>query len=385
MKKYSKTPLVLLLASVLVVTLSSGAREDSAGGRDDLGPLLETFELIRERYYDPEALEKEELLKGAIEGVLKELPDDYNAVYDEEEYDEYQNKMEGDYVGVGMEIGTRDDSVEVVSVFPGTPAARSGLRPGDVILAVEGESMEKSSVQDVTDAIKGEKGTDVTLRVEGTEGKPREVVLTRKEISISPVELEFAAEGKIAVLDVNLFNRKTPEELEERLKDLEKRKGLAGYILDLRNNSGGLLNSALSVASKFVDEGLITELESPDDNKEYESSGNDLPNLPLAVLIDEGTASASELVAAAVRGNGVGVLVGRNSFGKGLVQTTHDVGGGLKVKISSSRYLTPNGKGIPDDGLKPDIEVSNWREDLGTAVRWIEEQSGDGTSRETGG
>ncbi|MFW6190922.1 MAG: S41 family peptidase, partial [Candidatus Bipolaricaulota bacterium] len=237
----------------------------------------------------------------------------------------------------------------------------------------------------VTDAIKGEKGADVTLRVEGTEGKPREVVLTRKEISISPVELEFAAKGKIAVLDVNLFNRKTPEELEERLKDLEKRKGLAGYILDLRNNSGGLLNSALSVASKFVDEGLITELESPDDNKEYESSGNDLPNLPLAVLIDEGTASASELVAAAVRGNGVGVLVGRNSFGKGLVQTTHDVGGGLKVKISSSRYLTPNGKGIPDDGLKPDIEVSNWREDLETAVRWIEEQSGDGTSRETGG
>lgn len=376
MKRSFKILLVVLFVPFLVITTPSGAQEDSAGSQDDLGPVLEAFKLIQERYYDPEALEKGELIQGAIEGMLEELPDNYNVVYDKEEYEEYQKEIEGNYVGVGMEIAARGDAVEVVSRFPGTPAARSGIGPGDVILAVAGKSTEGMSVQDVSDEIKGKKGTEVTLRVEGSEGEPREVTLTRTKISIPPVELKFVADGEIALLDVNLFSRQTPEELEGRLKNLENGKELTGYILDLRNNSGGLLGSAVSVASEFVDEGLITELKSPNSSQEFESSGNDLPNLPLVVLINDGTASASELVAAAIRGNDMGILVGRDSFGKGLVQTTHEVSGGLKVKISSSRYLTPGGKGIPDEGLNPDIEASSRSDDLKTAVKWIEERHG---------
>ncbi len=377
MRKNAKVWLVFLLVPVLVLAVSSRAKRDSGGNSEDLRPVLEAYELIRERYYAPDSLDEKEILKAAIEGMLDELPDDYNVVYDEEEYKEYQEELEGNYVGVGMEITARNDAIEVVARFPDTPAAQGGIEPGDLILSVDGKSTEDMSVGDVSDAIKGEAGTEVDLLIGDPGGGDREITLTRKEITIPAVELEFTNEGKIAVLDVNLFSQVTPKELASRLKELQGGREVMGYILDLRNNSGGLLNSALSVASQFVDEGLITELESPDGNKEYETSGNSITNLPLVVLINEGTASASELVAAAIRGNGMGVLAGRNSFGKGLVQTTHNVGDGLKVKISSARYLTPEGKRIPEEGLEPNLETSDAEEDLKVAINWIKERRGE--------
>ncbi|MBS3766404.1 PDZ domain-containing protein, partial [Candidatus Bipolaricaulota bacterium] len=159
MRKNAKVWLVFLLVPVLVLAVSSRAKRDSGGSSEDLRPVLEAYELIRERYYDPDSLDEKEILKAAIEGMLDELPDDYNVVYDEEEYKEYQEELEGNYVGVGMEITAQNDAIEVVSRFPGTPSAQGGIEPGDLILSVDGKSTEDMSVGDVSDAIKGEAGT----------------------------------------------------------------------------------------------------------------------------------------------------------------------------------------------------------------------------------
>ncbi len=371
---------LILFVSVLLVLVTIAAavgQKKENETRKALQPVIDAYELIQENYYDREALDREKLLEAAVEGMLEELPDDYNELYDEAEYSRYQRELEGNYVGVGMEIAKRDDLIKVVARFPGSPADRAGIRAGDVLLSIDGKSTEGMSVAEVSSAIEGEAGTKVVLKVRGPNEAETEVTLTREEITIPPVEFEYSADGRIALLDINLFNEATPGELGKELKKITNDGGIVGFVIDLRNNSGGLLNSALSVASKFVDSGLITELVGPEgESREYNSSGNSVPNYPIAVLVNEGTASASELVAAAVRDHDMGVLVGRNTFGKGLVQTTHPVGNGFKLKISSYKYLTPDGESIPEDGLKPDLATADPAADLDKAISWVLEHEG---------
>ncbi|MBS3787409.1 S41 family peptidase [Candidatus Bipolaricaulota bacterium] len=374
MNKLSKTKWVFLLPIVLAVvciTLQVPG-EDQRPVSDELEPVREAYDLILEKYYEPESLDKEAIIQGAIEGMVDQLPDEYNAVYSKEEYDEYLKRQEGNYTGIGMEIEKSGDRVRVVSVFPDTPASRNGLTSGDVILEVDENSTEDMTYREVFDALEGEQGSTLRVTVKHPSGREEKIRLTRAEIKITPVELNLLEEEKIALIDINLFNKQTAKELQKVLNRVENEE-LTGYVLDLRNNSGGWLSSAINVASQFVDSGLITKTVGQDGVREYESRGNSNPNLPLAVLINDGTASASELVAGAISDQEMGILLGRKSFGKGLVQTTHTVGQGIRVKISSSEYLTPEGNKLDQKGLTPDIKSEEWEEDLTRALEWIKE------------
>ncbi|MFB6214915.1 MAG: S41 family peptidase, partial [Candidatus Bipolaricaulia bacterium] len=330
MNKILRRKWVFLIPVVLLVCFTFQVPgEDHRSVDNELKPVREAYKLILNNYYHPESLDKDELIQGAIEGMLDQLPDEYHGVYSQEEYKKYRRRHEGNYVGIGMQIEKSGDRVRVVSVFPDTPASRNGLRSGDVILEVDGKSTGDMTFTEAFDALEGERGTTVKVKVRHPNEGEETVNLTRTRIEITPVELKLLEEGKIALIDINLFNQKTAQELEDLFNRIDSDE-LTGYVLDLRNNSGGWLNSAIKVASQFVDSGLITKTVGRDGTREYESRGNDNPNLPLAVLINEGTASASELVAGAIRDQGMGVLVGRRSFGKGLVQTTHTVGRGIR-------------------------------------------------------
>ncbi len=376
MNANSRNKWVFLIPVVLLVCLTFQVPgEDHRPENGELKPVQEVYRLILNNYYDPESINKEELIRGAIEGMLDRLPDEYHEVYTQEEYKEYRRRQEGNYVGIGMEIEKSGDRVRVVSVFPDTPASRNGLTSGDVILEVDGKSTRDLSFTEVFEALDGEEGTTVRITVRHSGDREETIRLIRKKIEITPVELKLIEEGKIALIDINLFNQQTARELEQVFNKIDNEK-LIGYVLDLRNNSGGWLNSAIKVASQFVDRGLITKTVGPDGTREYESRGNANPNLPLVVLINDGTASASELVAGAIRDHGMGVLIGRRTFGKGLVQTTHTVGRGIRVKLSTSEYLTPGETRLNEKGLAPDVKSEERSEDLTRAIEWIREHRG---------
>jgi len=366
----------LLIPAILIMALSiQSYPKDGTSIDEDLKPVLEAYELILNRYYDPESLSREKLIQGAIEGMLDQLPDRYDVMYTNQGYKQYREKQDGNYVGLGMEVEKSGDRIRVVATFPGTPASRSSIAPRDIILTVDGKSTKDMTFQETFDALGGEEGTEVELQIKHHDGSEETIALVRKKIIIPPVELELLDGERVALIDINLFNDETPNKLQESLKQLETKK-LSGYIVDLRNNSGGWLNSAIEVASQFVDAGIITKTVGKDKVTEFDSRGNTIPNLPLVVLINKGTASASELVAGAIQDHEMGVLVGQNSFGKGLVQTIHTITGDLKIKLSTAKYLTPEGDSVNEKGLTPDIKTDQQNKDLDVAIRWIHERRG---------
>ena len=367
----------LLPVLIIILTLSIFTCTAEAQPKDEaIKPIEEAYRLIVEKYYKPESIDKEELIREAISGMLDHLPDKHNSVFTKKGYRDYRDSQEGTYVGVGMEIARKDDQIIVLATFPGTPAAKSILAPQYVIQSVEGKPTSEMSFEEVSSSIKGKKGTSVRLKVKSPEGKEKAITLTRQKVNIPSVEFDYLTDEKIGLIDINRFNSGAPGELKKALKKSEKL-DVGGYILDLRDNPGGSLNSAIEIASHFVDEGLITKLVSPDEkDKTFKTQGNKNPNLPMAILINDSSASASELVAGALRDHGMAVLVGRNSYGKGLVQTTHTINHGFKIKLSTAEYITPAGNKVQGEGLIPDIKSSKRADDLDLAISWINSHRG---------
>lgn len=338
-----------------------------------LEPLVEAYRLIQEEYVHPDSLNKRKLVMGAIQGMLKELPDPYNSVYNRKKYQEFKNQLQGNYTGIGMEVSYENNRLKVIAPFPGSPASQAGIKAKDTILTINGRPTEEMNLDQAVQAIRGKPGTTVDLIVRHSNGERGSLSLTRRRIQIPPVELKTIPKDSVVILDINLFNKRTINELNEALHSVSTT-NIEGYIIDLRNNPGGLLQAAVSVASKFIDSGLITTIRNPDREIQYQTKGNSLTNHPIAVLINGGTASASEIVASAIQDHQAGILVGRKTFGKGLVQTIHQIGYQLRVKISSSSYVTPSGDPVPPTGLTPDIHSTQRSKDLKNALHWINRQ-----------
>ncbi|WP_409270361.1 S41 family peptidase [Neobacillus sp. SCS-31] len=365
-----KRPVFILLL-VLVVVLASGitafalsfGKETQPiviGGnseREEFEKLYRAYDTLKKGYY--EDIDEDKVISGAINGMVQALDDPYSTYMDEKDAKEFQHSVSSSFEGIGAEIQEKDGYIMIVSPLKGSPAEKAGLKPKDIVLMVDGKSIQGMSSTQAVMLIRGEKGTKVELTIQrpGVEGTIK-VPIIRDEIPIETVHGEMVGDG-IAKVQITTFSTHTSKELVDTLNGLQK-EGMKGLVLDLRQNPGGLLEQAVAISSMFVPEGkLLFKVEERNGMvKEYKSKNEGNPDFPLVVLIDSGSASASEILAGAVKESAGVPLVGEKTFGKGTVQTVQDFPDGSNVKFTTAKWLTPNGNWIHKKGIEPDYKVA---------------------------
>lgn len=326
-------------------------------------PFWETWDIVHEQFVD-QPVDSLALMRGAIKGMLEALGDRHTSYMTPEEFSKANESLEGEYEGIGAWVDITGDYVEVVSPMRGSPAAEAGLLPNDKIIGIDGEDMTGIPGDLVLKRILGPTGTDVTLTIRRGDDI-FDVTITRAKITVPTVEYEML-EDDIAYIGLYNYGEKTTQQLRAALQDLLAQNP-QGLILDLRGNGGGFLNTAIQVVSEFISDGVVMFEQFGDgETLTYEAiPGGLATDIPLVVLVDEGTASASEITAGAIQDRGRGVLVGATTFGKGSVQswiTLQNNAGGVRVTIA--RWLTPNGRQISEIGLEPDFIVEMTPEDF---------------------
>ncbi|MFQ4139295.1 carboxyl-terminal processing protease CtpC [Nodosilinea sp. PGN35] len=317
------------------------------------------WDAVRTEYLGRNYTNQEEAY-GAIREMLETLQDPYTRFMDPEEFRSMQIDTSGELTGVGIQISQDEETKEIVVVAPieDTPAFDAGIRPQDVILAIDGESTEGMELNDAVSKIRGTVGSEVTLTIRRGD-EELEVPMVRARIEIHPVRYNVQAgpEGQVGYIRLTQFSANAAEEMSEAIEDLESQ-GVTGYILDLRSNPGGLLYSSIDIARMWIDSGIIVSTVNRQGVVDEETANSRaLTDKPLVVLVDGGSASASEILSGALRDNERALLVGTRTFGKGLVQSVRSLGDGSGVAITVAKYLTPNGTDINKNGITPDISV----------------------------
>jgi len=346
----------------------------------------EVYRLIRSYYFRTDEVSTEALVEGAIKGMIEALDDPYSEFMSAEDFQRWQEGLHGEFTGVGIEISLRQGKAVIISPLPDTPAERAGLRPGDIIVKVDGESIREWNMDRITSAIRGDEGTEVTLTVERDEQEPKDFVLQRARIRIQPVITTLLEEAPVAHIRMSRMSRDAAQELGAALAQLPHEE-LEGVILDLRRNPGGYLIAAVQSAAHFLEHNsvVLTTVGPAYGERTYRSRGNGDFGLPLVVLIDEGSASASEVLAGALQDHGKAVVIGRTSFGKGIIQElVTEFPDGSVIKLTTSEYYTPAGNPVHEKGITPDIEVVRNRDteapdedpDIEAALQWIRENAG---------
>ncbi len=320
-------------------------------------PFWEVWDIIHDQYVDP--VNDLELMRGAIRGMLEALGDPHTSYMDPDEYRQATIPLEGEYEGIGAWVDPEGEYLTIISPMPDSPAERAGLRPGDQIIAVDGEDMTGVDGNLVIRRVLGPAGTSVSLTVRRESGgEPFTVEIVRESITIPSVEARML-EGDIAYIRLFNFGDQTTQDLRAALRELQA-DDPSGLILDLRGNGGGFLSTSVEVASEFLSDGLVL-IERFGDGSEQRypvQDGGLATDIPLVILIDGGTASASEIVAGAIQDQERGLLVGETSFGKGSVQNWVPLDGGEgAVRVTIARWYTPDGREISELGLTPDVMV----------------------------
>jgi carboxyl-terminal processing protease len=346
--------LVIVICGFLGVGFSQRSGGAYPGGtldndvKDNLRQFSQVYSLVEQNYAEPVNPDKA-IYNGAIPGMLHVL-DPHSNFLDPKSYSLLREEQSGKYYGVGMQIAPRNNKIIVVAPFVGTPAYRAGLRPGDVILAVDGKPTENLSVGDVADMLKGPRGTNVHISVLREETpKPLEFNVVRDEIPRNSVDLKFMIKPGIGYMHITAFNETTEQEVEDALQQFGDLKGL---ILDLRGNPGGLLNEGVGVADKFLKKGqvIVSHRGRSSPEKTYRAPhGNAGKDYPLVVLVNRGTASAAEIVSGAIQDHDRGLVVGEVTFGKGLVQTVYPLSENTGLLLTTAKYYTPSGRLIQRD------------------------------------
>ena len=350
-------------ATVFVLALhqDAGAATSSANTAEtykQLGLFGEVFDQVRKNYVDD--VSNETLVEGAINGMLTSL-DPHSNYLNSKNFTDMKVQTRGEFGGLGIEVSMENGLVKVVSPIDDTPAAHAGLKPGDLITHLNGEAVQGLSLQEAVDKMRGPENSDITLTIRREGKEPFDVKLTRAKIKIQSVRSHL--EGKdIGYVRITSFNEQTDVGLNNAVKNLKQQANgkLAGLILDLRNNPGGLLDQAVAVSDAFLDKGEIvsTRGRRSDDAQRYNARPGDIVSgLPVAVLINGGSASASEIVAGALQDHHRAVLIGTRSFGKGSVQTIIPLPGHGAMRLTTARYYTPSGRSIQAKGIDPDIIV----------------------------
>jgi carboxyl-terminal processing protease len=373
MKLATRYILVLFLGMFVgaAIILDMGVLAERDEPKEALAPLplnelrsfTEVFSRIKSDYVEP--VEDKKLLEDAVQGMLAGL-DPHSAYLDADSFKDMRVETEGQFGGLGIEVTMENGFVKVVSPIEDTPAARAGVKPGDLIIRLDDKAVKGLTLTEAVRFMRGKPGSDITLTIvrEGAT-KPLKITLTRAVIKIQSVKSRMLEPG-FGYVRVTQFQAGTDKGLAEALKKLEtENKGtLRGMILDLRNNPGGVLNSAVGVSDAFLDKGLIvyTEGRVADSKMKLSATPGDLLNgAPMVVLINGGSASASEIVAGALQDHKRAVIMGTKSFGKGSVQTIIPVSNGAALKITTARYYTPSGRSIQASGIVPDIVTEEAR------------------------
>lgn len=352
------------LANARTVDTPATVPSTETNGANDTFKQLTLFSDVLERtrvdYVDPVSDEK--LVEYAINGMLSSL-DPHSGYLNKKSYEDMQSQTKGEFGGLGIEVTMENNLVKVVSPIDETPAARAGLQPNDLITHLDFKPVTEMTLNEAVDKMRGTPGTKITLTVRrgGISGPPFDVTLTRAIIRIQSVRWE--PKQDVAYIRITTFNEQTQPGLDKALNEIDKQMSekLIGYVIDLRNNPGGLLDQAISVASTFLDsnkEIVSTRGRHKEENQSYKSKGIDRTGgRPIAVLINGGSASASEIVAGALQDHHRAILVGTKSFGKGSVQTIIPIVGGGAMRLTTARYYTPSGRSIQQLGIEPDIVV----------------------------
>lgn len=318
--------------------------------------LFKVKKMLENYYYGD--IDEDLLVEGAIKGLTESLNDPYTVFMNEEEYKEFNTSTEGEYVGVGLMVGVKDEKITVISAFPESPAEKAGIKPGDTIIKVNNIDVAGKDLEKAVSMMRGKEGesVDITLFREGKGSFDTKV--TRAKITLETIKYEML-EGNIGYIQISSFDLKTDEDFAKAAKDL-KDKGMKGLIIDLRDNPGGLLDTCVNISSQFIDKGEVIVTQKYKDGSGDTSKavkGQLLKGMSLVVLTNDYSASASEILAGVIRDYKIGTLVGTTTFGKGVVQTLLRAGGGTALKVTISKYYTPSGENIDKIGIKPHVEV----------------------------
>lgn len=338
------------------------AKEDTYRGLSDFAKALN---LIEKNYV--EEVSSEHLTRSAIKGMFDSL-DPYSVYLSSESLRNLEIGTMGEFEGIGVEITVRDGFLTVISPIEGSPAQKAGVKSGDVIVSIDGENTEKTNIVDALERIRGREGTkvDIVVRRDGTE-ETHKFTITRRIVKLRSVESRLI-EKDIGYIKLSQFHRDSADEFLSSYRVLEKENGakLGGLVLDLRNNPGGLLEQALALSDMFMDKGLILNVKGRSEltSKEYFArEGMEIPTNHVAVIVNRGSASASEVLAGALKDSGRAKIVGTRTFGKGSVQSVMELSGETGVKITTARLFTPKGILIDDKGIEPDIFVEGGDKD----------------------
>ena len=348
-----------LLSSPALVQATPEHAERAPLPLDDLRTFAEVMDRIKAAYVEP--VSDKTLLENAIKGMLSNL-DPHSAYLEPEAFRDLQESTSGEFGGLGIEVGTEDGFLKVVSPIDDTPASAAGIQPGDLILKIDGQPTKGLSLMEAVDKMRGKAGSKIELTLIRDGGKPFEVKLTRAVIKVRSVKSQLL-DGGYGYLRITQFQVNSGEEVGKALNKLRKDNGkkLSGLVLDLRNNPGGVLQAAVEVTDHFLKEGLIVYTEGRIANSELRFNADPADaseGVPLVVLINGGSASASEIVAGALQDHKRAVLMGTDSFGKGSVQTVLPLNNDRALKLTTALYFTPNGRSIQAQGITPDIEVA---------------------------
>lgn len=345
----------------LLVLLGPSDSQVSAVDRNtykNLKIFSEVLDMVEKNYVEP--VENDKLMQGAINGLLKSL-DPHSSFMTAEMYKELEVGTRGSFGGIGIEITIVKDILTVVSPIEDTPAYKAGIKAGDQILRIDGQPTKDILITEAVKRLRGPKDTPVTITIFREEmAKPKDVVITRSTIQIKSVRSRIY-DDHVGYLRITSFQERTAEDVKRAIRDMEaKANPLKGIVIDLRNNPGGLLNQSVEVSDAFLKAGVIVSTRGR--SKEMESKvtardDGDEPSCPLIVLVNEGSASASEIVSGALQDNGRALIIGTQTFGKGSVQTVIPLENGAAVKLTTARYYTPNGRSIQAEGITPDIVV----------------------------
>jgi carboxyl-terminal processing protease len=331
----------------------------------DFEPFWTAWNAVETKYADRSSLSPQKMVWGAVEGMVAALDDPYSVFFPPKEAELFETSVKGEFSGIGIEIGMRDNAITVIAPLKDTPAYRAGLKSGDKILKINATSTQDMTLDEAVFLIRGERGTEVALTI-GREGenKPGEIKIVRDTIYIPVLDTEVKENG-IFVIKLYNFSESSPDAFRNALREMLS-SGSNKLILDLRGNPGGYLEASVDMASWFLPAGKTVAIEDFGDSEQsyYRSRGYDIfKNLPFVILVNEGSASASEILAGALQDYKIATLVGTKTFGKGSVQELVPITSDTSLKLTIARWLTPNGRSISEKGLDPDVEVEMTEED----------------------